>query len=40
LEYDNTTTVDDQTPMAIHSGTTDEFNAIFFSDYLGDYNCP
>jgi hypothetical protein len=33
LQVDNTTTVDDQTPMAIHSGTTDEFNAIFFSDY-------
>ena len=33
LQVDNTTTVDNQTPMAIHSGTTDEFNAIFFSDY-------
>ena len=33
LQVDNTTTADNQTPMPIHSGTTDEFNAIFFSDY-------
>ena len=33
LQVENTTIADNQTPMAIHSGTTDEFNAIFFSDY-------
>jgi len=33
LQVDNTTTVDDQTSMPIHSGTTDYFKAIFFSDY-------
>jgi len=33
LQVDNTTTADNQTSMPIHSGTTDEFNAIFFSDY-------
>jgi len=33
LQVENTTIVDNQTPMGIHSGTTDEFNAIFFSDY-------
>ena len=33
LQVENTTIADNQTPMAIHSGTTDEFNAMFFSDY-------
>ncbi|MDE0742247.1 MAG: hypothetical protein OSB59_06660, partial [Candidatus Poseidoniia archaeon] len=33
LQVENTTIADNQTPMAIYSGTTDEFNAMFFSDY-------